>query len=248
MAVLPSVLYRSGQLLNMSAITQAARKASVIILWDCSHSVGVVPHYFERDGIELAVGCTYKYLNGGPGAVAFLYVHPEKLQQQPGLAGWFGCDPAKQFAMEPTFHAANDAGRFLLGTPHILSLAPLLGSLKIIGDAGIEGIRSQSLALTKFLRERVEAQLSQYGVTIVTPVEDGKRGGHVTLRHPDTARLSVALRQRGVVPDYRPPDLLRLAPAPLYTSFSECGRAVDILEELFRTGSYLETSADGLVT
>lgn len=247
-AVLPSVLYRSGQLLNMAAITQAARKAGVIILWDCSHSVGVVPHYFERDGIELVVGCTYKYLNGGPGALAFLYVHPERVSQQPGLAGWFGSDPSKQFAMEPNFQPADDAGRFLLGTPHILSLSPLLGSLKIIRQARIEVIREKSLALTMFLRDRVEAQLTRYGVTIVTPVEDDKRGGHVTLRHPHASRLSVALRQRGVVPDHRPPDLLRLAPSPLYTSFSECGRAVDILEELLCTGSFLETSADGLVT
>lgn len=248
MAVLPSVLYRSGQLLNLAAITQAARQAGVIILWDCSHSVGVVPHHFERDGIELAVGCTYKYLNGGPGAVAFLYVHPDRLHQRPGLAGWFGSDPAKQFAMQPTFYPAQDAGRFLLGTPHILSMVPLLGSLQVIRAVGIEAIREKSLKLTTFLREQVQAQLSSYGVTIVTPVEDERRGGHLTLRHPQAVKLSLALRQRGVIPDYRPPDLLRLAPAPLYTSISECAHAVEILETLLRTGSYLETTPDGLVT
>ena len=248
LAVLPSVLYRSGQLLNMKRITRAARQAGVTILWDCSHSVGVVPHQFEQDGIELAVGCTYKYLNGGPGAVAFLYVHPDKLGQSPGLAGWFGCDPTRQFAMEGVFHPAPDAGRFLLGTPHVLSLAPLLGALQMIQEAGMQAIREKSLKLTAYLRELAQAWLSHHGVTIVTPMEDTLRGGHLTLRHPHAAQLSIALRQMGVVPDFRLPDLLRLAPAPLYTSFSECARAVEILEELLRAGSYLESSADGLVT
>ncbi len=248
LAVLPSVLYRSGQLLNMKRITQAVRQAGVIILWDCSHSVGIVPHQFEQDGIELAVGCTYKYLNGGPGAVAFLYVHPDKLAQQPGLAGWFGCDPTRQFAMEAAFHPAHDAGRFLLGTPHVLSLAPLLGALQMIQQTGMQAIREKSLKLTAFLREQAQAQLSHHGVTIVTPMEDAQRGGHLTLRHPHAAQLSFALRQMGVVPDFRPPDLLRLAPAPVYTSFSECARSVEILEELLRAGSHLETSADALVT
>jgi kynureninase len=248
LAVLPSVLYRSGQLLNMKRITEAARQSDVTILWDCSHSVGVVPHQFELDGIELAVGCTYKYLNGGPGAVAFLYVHPDRLVQHPGLAGWFGCDPTRQFAMESAFHPAPDAGRFLLGTPQILSLAPLLGALQMIQQTSMQAIREKSLKLTGFLREHVQARLSHNGVAIVTPFDDSRRGGHLALRHPHAAQLSLALRQKGVVPDYRPPDLLRLAPVPLYTSFSECVRAVEILEELLRTGSYLETSADGLVT
>ena len=150
--------------------------------------------------------------------------------------------------MEAAFHPAHDAGRFLLGTPHVLSLAPLLGALQMIQETGMQAIREKSLKLTAFLREQAQARLNQYGVTIVTPMEDAQRGGHLTLRHPHAAQLSFALRQMGVVPDFRPPDLLRLAPAPLYTSFSECARSVEILEELLRAGSYLETSADGLVT
>lgn len=248
LAVLPSVLYRSGQLLNMKRITAVARQRHITILWDCSHSAGVVPHQFDDDGIQLAVGCTYKYLNGGPGAVAFLYVHPELLGTPPGLAGWFGSDPTKQFAMSSTFTPASDAGRFLLGTPHILSLAPLVGSLEMLQAVGVQAIRQKSLALTRFLREQVESRLTSFGVTCVTPIEDHERGGHISLRHPAAALLSQALRQRGVIPDYRPPDLLRLAPAPLYTSFAECVQAIDILEDLLRTASYQETTSHGLVT
>jgi kynureninase len=246
--VLPTVLYRSGQLLNIGRITRAGKQHGVTILWDCSHSVGVVPHQFLHDGIELAVGCTYKYLNGGPGAVAFLYVHPDRLHQLPGLAGWFGCDPARQFAMEQTFYPATDAGRYLLGTPHVLSLAPLLGALQVFHEVGINAIRRKSLLLTQILREVTEQKLSRYGVTCITPLTDTERGGHLTLRHPQAGKLSSTLRQRGMVPDHRPPDLLRLAPAPLYTSFVECVRAIDILEEVLRTVSYQELTPNGLVT
>lgn len=248
MALLPSVLYRSGQLLDMKRITAVARANQILVLWDCSHSAGVVPHHFEADGIQLAVGCTYKYLNGGPGAVAFLYVHSELLDTQPALAGWFGSDPARQFAMEPRFSPATDAGRFLMGTPHVLSLAPLLGSLPMIQQAGMQRIRQKSLALTQFLRNEIEQRLTSLGVTCVTPAKDAARGGHLTLRHPEAAALSIALRQRGVIPDHRPPDLLRLAPAPLYTSFAECSQAVTILEELLRTGAYRNVTTHGLVT
>jgi kynureninase len=237
-AVLPTVLYRSGQLLDVAGLTRAARERGVLVAWDCSHSAGVVPHRFRADGIDLAFGCTYKYLNGGPGAVGFLYVHPRLRDRGPGLAGWFGCDPARQFAMEPAFHPAADAGRFLMGTPHVLSLAPLLGPLRLIVEAGVESIRAKSLALTTFLRRAVADRLARHGVRVVTPVEDDRRGGHVTLAHPGAGRLSRALRARGVVPDFRPPDLLRLAPAPLYTSFAECERAVTVLDELLTDRSY----------
>jgi kynureninase len=248
LALLPSVLFRSGQLLDMRRLTAVAKDHGVTILWDCSHSAGVVPHQFEEDGIQLAVGCTYKYLNGGPGAVAFLYVSPSLLMTAPALAGWFGSDPKTQFAMRSEFTPALDAGRFMLGTPHVLSLAPLLGSLPMIAEAGMEAIRAKSLALTSYLRDVVEMRLALFGVTCITPRDDARRGGHLTLRHPEAAALSLALRQRGVIPDHRPPDQLRLAPAPLYTSFAECARAVDILEDLLRTGDHRNITRHDLVT
>jgi kynureninase len=238
LAVLPSVHFRTGQLLDMGHLTREARARGVLILWDCAHSAGVIPHRFRDEDIDLAFGCTYKYLNGGPGAVGFLYVHPRHRQREPGLAGWFGCDPARQFAMEPTFHPAADAGRFLLGTPHVLSLAPLIGSLSLIQRAGVAALRHKSLLLTEFLRQEVEARLTAHGVRVLTPAEEHRRGGHLALVHPQAGRLSRALRLRGVIPDFRPPDLLRLAPVPLYTSFSECQRAVDALQEILDTHTH----------
>jgi kynureninase len=240
LAVLPAVVYTTGQLLFVRESTKLAHRRGTMVVWDCSHSAGVIPHDFHRDGIDLAFGCTYKWLNGGPGSVGWLYVHPRLRDRLPGLAGWFGCDPARQFEMAAEFHPAADAGRYLIGTPHVLSLAPLLGSLGLIAEVGVPAIREKSLKLTAFLRELVEARLAEFGVRVVTPREDARRGGHLTLAHPDAGKLSRALRARGVVPDFRPPDLLRLAPAPLYTSFAECERAVDVLDDLLRTRSYLD--------
>lgn len=248
LAVLPAVLYRSGQLLSMKKLTQAGREAGVRIIWDCSHSVGAIPHQFDDDGIELAVGCTYKYLNGGPGAVAFLYVSSELLTQSPGLTGWFGSDPAKQFAMTPAFQPASDAGRFLLGTPHVLSLAPLLGALPMFLEVGMKTLREHSLKLTHFLRMMATAELGAFGVSCITPYDDHHRGGHITLQHPDAKLLSIALRERGVIPDFRAPDLLRLAPAPLYTSYTDMAQAIIILKDLLTTGSYHQSQSHALVT
>lgn len=238
-AVLPAVVYRSGQLLDVAEITRSARMKGATVAWDCSHSVGVVPHRLRADDVDLAFGCTYKHLNGGPGSTAFLYVHPRLRDRPPGLPGWFGSDPARQFDMADALTPAADAGRYLIGTPHVLSLAPLLGSLDLVGRAGIDAIRTKSLKLTRFLRERLEG----IGLVVVTPREDNRRGGHVTVSHPQAGALSRALRAAGVVPDFRPPDLLRLAPAPLYTTFAECDRAVDILRDVLASKSH-ERHAD----
>jgi len=238
LAVLPSVTYRAGQLLDMRDLTIAARELGTTILWDCSHSAGVIEHRFWKDEIDLAFGCGYKYLNGGPGAVGWLYVHPWLRERLPGLAGWFGSDPARQFEMSATFHPAADAGRFLIGTPHIFSLAPILGSLELIDRAGVPALWAKSLMQTQFLQVEIDTRLAQFGARTITPLEDGRRGGHITLAHPEAGNLSHALRARGVIPDFRPPDLLRFCPAPLYTSFAECARAINILEEILRSGAY----------
>ena len=248
-AVLPAVVYTTGQLLNLPRVTGAARGANFLVAWDCSHSAGVVPHRLRADGIDLAFGCGYKYLNGGPGAASWLYVHPRLQDRLPGLAGWFGCDPVRQFEMGAEFHPAPDAGRFQIGTPHVFSLAPLLGALGTVNDAGIDRIRAKSVAQTRFLMDAAEARLARYGVGTVTPRDPDRRGGHVALTHPDAAKLSRALRARGVVPDFRPPDILRLAPSPLYTSFAECAAAIDALEQILADGSHLELpDADDPVT
>lgn len=249
MAVLPSVVYRTGQFLDMPRLTWEARKRQVLVLWDCSHSAGVVPHRFASDEIDLAFGCTYKFLNGGPGSVGWLYVNPMFRGADPGLAGWFGSDPARQFEMSAEFLPSDDAGRFQIGTPHVLSLAPLLGALELVNRAGLDAVHQKSLELTGFLSRLVDDRLGRFGVRVITPKESDRRGGQVTLAHPAAGKLSRALRSRGVIPDYRPPDLLRLAPAPLYTSFAECERAIDILEEILATGAHEQLpDRDGPVT
>jgi kynureninase len=246
-AVLPAVVYTTGQLLDLPRVTAEARVKGVLVAWDCSHSAGIVPHHFADDGIDLAFGCGYKYLNGGPGAAAWLYISPRHAAVGPGLAGWFGSDPARQFAMADAFAPATDAGRFLMGTPHVFSLAPLLGALGVLLDVGVETLRTHSLALTAHLRGLVGAKLTRFGVRVVTPPEDHRRGGHVTLAHPAAGPLSAALRARHVVPDFRPPDLLRLCPHPLYNTPAECDSAVAVIEDLLATKAY-DGAAASVVT
>lgn len=248
-AVLSAVVYMSGQLMDLARISSAARERGVTVMWDCSHSAGVVPHRFADEGVEVAFGCGYKYLNGGPGAAAWLYVNGRYADVGPGLAGWFGVDPARQFNMADQFYPAADAGRFLAGTPNVLSLAPLLGTLDALAAEGIESIRTRSLTITARLRNLAEKRLSEFGVHVVTPREDHRRGGHVTLSHPHAVQLSAALRSKNVIPDFRPPNLLRLCPHPLYNTGEEIETAVEMLREMLATRSYEWVAAvDSLVT
>lgn len=237
MAILPSVVYRSGQLLDVAKLTHEARRRDVLVAWDCSHSAGAIPHQFRAEDIDLAFGCTYKYLNGGPGSPGWLYVHPRLRDRAPGLAGWFGSDPVRQFQMSAELQPADDSGRFMMGTPHILSLAPLVGALQLIRRAGVRALRTKSLLLTDYLIGRWTTPIGHRYVNIYTPVHHHERGGHVTFDTPFAARLSRALRAKGVICDFRPPTLLRLAPSPLYTSFAECKDAMDTFEDIVMSNS-----------
>lgn len=245
-AVFPSVVYTSGQLLDMERVTRAARASGVLIGWDCSHSIGAVPHALSEWGADFAFWCHYKYLNAGPGSVGGLYLNRRHLGQAPGLAGWFSSRKDTQFAMTHSLTPANDAGAMQIGTPHLLSMAPLDGTLRIHGEAGIGRIRAGSLARTAFLREMVEEELGPFGVTVATPTEPERRGGHLALVHPEAARISRALREAGVIPDFRQPDIVRLAPVALYTSFADCVEATSRLRGILSTRSYLslDTATD----
>lgn len=239
-AVLPSVLYASGQLLDLARITQAARANGVYILWDLSHSIGAVPHDLDTLGADGAFWCHYKYLNAGPGAIGGLYLNRRHWGKTVGLAGWWGSDKRRQFAMRHDFTPAGDAGSLQIGTPPILSLAPLSGALTVHEEAGMERLREKSLALTDFLGRAVQQELAGYGFGFATPTEDARRGGHLALIHPDASLLGQALRHAGVVPDYRPPDILRLAPVALYTSWADCLEAVRRLKAVMESGTYRE--------
>jgi len=243
---LPSVLYRSGQLLDLALLAARAREKGIPIGFDCSHSVGAVPHEFDRWGVDFALWCSYKYLNGGPGSTAFLYVNAAHHAEEPALAGWFGSAKERQFDMALDFTPAPDAGRWQISSPSILSAAPLIGSLRIFEEAGIAAVRERSLRLTRFLMDMADALLADepYGFTIGTPRQDGRRGGHVALIHPEGLRIAEALRARGVVPDFRPPDIIRIAPVALYNTFGELLTLVRHLREIVETKEYERCPAE----
>jgi len=237
---LPSVLYRSGQLLDMQKLTSAAHQRNIPIGFDCSHSVGAIPHYFNDWDVDFALWCSYKYLNGGPGCAAFLYVNQKHFGKDPLMAGWFGCDKNRQFDMLNTFIPADSAGRWQISSPGILGTSPVEGALKITLEAGIENIRRQSLRLTNYLAALLKEKiLKQFdGFRIATPLQPERRGGHIALEHPEALRICQALRARGIVPDLRPPNIIRLAPVALYNTFEEIFFLAGALEEIMQNREY----------
>lgn len=237
---LPSVLYRSGQLLNMQKLAKNAHKRGIPIGFDCSHSVGVVPHCFDKWDIDFALWCSYKYLNGGPGGTAFLYVNKRHFDREPALAGWFGYVKEKQFDLAIDFEHSKSAGGWQISSPPILSSAPLEGSLKMILEAGIDAIREKSLKMTSYLAYLIEEILSKppYNFSNGTPREAERRGGHIALEHREGMRISEALRARGVISDFRPPNVIRIAPIPLYNTYHEIWKTTQHLKAVIDNKEY----------
>lgn len=236
--VLPSVLYRSGQLLDMPRLTAEAHKRHIVIGFDLSHSIGSIPHALSEWGVDFAVWCNYKHLNGGPGAVAGIYVNKRHFGAAPGLAGWFGSRKDKQFDMSLTLTPAEHAGAYQMGTPHVLSAAPLIGALAMFQEAGIENIRQKSLQLTDYMMTLIRAELSGYGFTIGNPTDASRRGGHIFLEHPEAARICKALKENGIIPDFRPPNGIRLAPVALYNTFTDVWETVRRLKRIMEDEQY----------
>ncbi|MFC5366480.1 kynureninase [Salinirubrum litoreum] len=245
---MPSVFYRSGQLLDVERLTEIAHDHGALAGFDLAHSVGVVPHDLADIGVDFAVWCSYKYLNAGPGALAGLYVNRDHFGTTPALAGWWGHDKSTQFDMNLEFTPADSAGAWQIGTPHLLSLAPLEGSLSIIRDAGIDTIREKSVALTDYLIALVDERLAEFGCSVGTPRDADRRGGHVAVEHPEGQKLAEALKDRGVVVDFRPPNVVRLCPAPLYTGFADVWDVVEIARSVLAEGALAEyeTSSGGV--
>ncbi|EIT85619.1 kynureninase [Fictibacillus macauensis ZFHKF-1] len=236
--LLPSVLYRSGQLLDMKRLTKEAHDRNIIIGFDLCHSIGAVPHELSEWDVDFAFWCNYKYLNGGPGSTAGLYVNERHTKRTPGLTGWFGSNKEKQFDMNHVFEGADTAGAFQIGTPHILSTAPLIGSLSLFEEAGMKRIREKSLQLTRYMMDEIERELKAFQFAIGNPLEDERRGGHVCLLHAEAARICKSLKEFGVIPDFRAPDVIRLAPIALYTSFTEVHEAIQILKKIMTDKHY----------
>lgn len=222
------VSYRSAWIADAAAITALAHDAGALAMWDLSHSVGSVPLELDVWGVDLAVGCTYKYLCGGPGSPAFGYVargRHDRLRQP--VQGWMGhADP---FTMGPGYRPAPGARAVVSGTPPVLAAVPLLCGLDLLEEAGIAAVREKSRALTAYALELVDAWLD---VELVSPRDPDRRGGHVTIRRPGFRAVVDALWERGVIPDYREPDGIRIGLAPLSTSFAEVHEGLATLREL----------------
>ncbi|SHN26898.1 kynureninase [Cryptosporangium aurantiacum] len=239
---LSHVAYRSGALADMSTITEAAHAVGALVLWDLSHAAGSVPVPLTESGADLAVGCTYKYLNGGPGAPAFLYVRRE-LQatlRQP-IWGWFG--QQDQFAMGSTYQPVAGIERFAVGTPPVLGLYAVEEGIRPVVEAGIDAIRAKGVALTSYAVDLSDAWLTPLGFRLASPRDAARRGGHVSLYHPDGWRICQALIARDVVPDYRTPDRLRLGFSPLTTSFEDVWTGLSRLRDLVAAEEHLTFDA-----
>ncbi|WP_249012307.1 kynureninase [Conexibacter sp. DBS9H8] len=228
---LSHVTYRSGHRADMAAINALSHEAGALTLWDLSHSAGSVPLQLDRDGCDLAVGCTYKYLCGGPGSPAYLYV-ARALQSQlrQPIWGWLGrADP---FAMAPGYVAADGIRGFLSGTPPILSLAAVDAGVALIAEAGIDAIAEKGSRLGSFLIAAADERLAPHGVSVATPRDAARRGAHVALAHPRAHALTDALIRAGVVVDFRAPDVIRAGLAPLSTSYADVWAFIDTLDSL----------------
>ncbi len=251
LALLPSVYYKSGQLSDMKRLTKVAHRKKIVIGFDCCHSVGVVPHRFDEWDVDFAFWCNYKYMNSGPGGTASLYVNRRHFGARPGLAGWWGNDRSTMFNMETRHDPAKDVSAWQIGTINMFSAAPLEGSIRIMREAGIERIREKSLKITGYLMYLIDEMLGKapYNYAIATPREAERRGGHVGVAHREGWRINQALIARGVIPDFRPPNIMRLAPIPLYTSYLDVWKVAQHLKGVIDGKEYERYSDDrGTVT
>lgn len=239
---LSHVAYRSGALADLPAITAAARAHGARVVWDLSHSAGAVPIELQGAGAELAVGCTYKYLNAGPGAPAFLYVRDElQPRLRSPIQGWFG--QRDQFAMERDYDPEPGVRRFLAGTPPIVGLTAVQCGIESVGEAGIDALRAKGTALTELIVDLHDRDLAPLGFALGTPREPAERGAHVALRHPEAAAIARALRERArVIVDFRGPDVIRLGVPALYTRFGDVAEAIERLRGLVERGEHRELS------
>jgi kynureninase len=230
LVVVSHIAYRSAWLADVPMLTRIAHDAGALVLVDLCHSAGVVPVHLDEWVVDVAVGCTYKYLNGGPGAPAFAYVAERLLDDitQP-IQGWMGAtDP---FLMGPTYAPAPGIRRMLSGTPAIVGMLPLQDMLELISEVGIEQVREKSIGLTEHAVELADQILAPIGVAVASPRDPERRGGHVTLVHPSMREVTAALWQQDVIPDYRDPGGLRIGLSPLSTSYAEVERGLELVRE-----------------
>ena len=226
--ILTQVDYRTGRKHDMARITEAAHNAGALVLWDLSHSAGALPVDLLRDGVDLAVGCSYKYFNGGPGAPAYLFVAPALQDRiKPPISGWMGHE--QPFEFDRDYRPARGVMRNLCGTPAILSMSALDAALDVILSSDLATLRAKSQRLTGLFMELVEARCAEFGFEILTPTDPEARGSQVSVTHPDGYPIMAALIDQGVIGDFRSPDVLRFGFAPLFLRFVDVWDAVDKL-------------------
>lgn len=239
LAFFSSVLFSSGQKLDLEVITKTAQENDITVGFDLSHSVGVVPHELHKWKVDFAVWCSYKWVSAGPGSTAALFVHSRHLPIKPAFSGWWGHKKETQFDMNPDYTPAPGAGAFQLGTIDMLSAAPIKGALEVINKADIENIRNKSIAMTSYFIYLTDYYLENLGIEIITPRDSSQRGGHISLVHPESYRINKSLEASGVIGDFRSPNIIRLAPSPIYNSFQDIYYVVQILQKILKTKDYL---------
>lgn len=233
LVLLSLVSYKSAAIVDLDAVEIAGRRAGAHVVWDLSHAAGAIPLDLAARDVGLAVGCTYKYLNGGPGSPAFLHVAPRLSDRlRPPIQGWFA--QRDQFEMGPAFDPREGIAGWLVGSPPVLSLGLLEESTALIAEAGIDAIRAKSVALTAYAVTLLDAVLAPLGCRLGSPRDPARRGGHVAIRHPDAKALTARLIERNVIPDFREPDVIRFGLSPLTTSFADVRRGADTLAEILR--------------
>jgi kynureninase len=239
LVTLSHVVFKSGYMYDAKTITEYAHRKGALVLWDLSHSVGSVPVELDNWGADFAAGCTYKYLNGGPGSPAFLYVR-KGLQDQAlsPIWGWFG--ERAPFSFELEYAPAEGIQRFLCGTPPVVSVLAMEQGVDLLLEVGMPRLRKKSIALTNYLIDLFDAQLVSLGFTLGTPREVEQRGSHVSLRHADGYRINLALiEDMNVIPDFREPDNIRLGVTPMYTSFVDIWECVHRIQRVVTEKRYM---------
>jgi kynureninase len=245
LVTLQAIHYRSGSRPDIKGITDLCRKYGILVVWDCSHAIGAIELNLDANGVDLAVGCTYKYGNAGPGGTAWLYVN-KKIQNElrVPIQGWFS--QKDQFTMGPFFEPADDIRRFQIASPSIIGMRMIQASFKMIEEATIQAIEHKANVGTEMMIALFDAWLKPLGFELLTPRDPKERGGHITIGHPDAKKIATAMRTEiKVVPDYRTPDSIRLAIAPLPTSYTEVWDGFKRLKDLVESKKYLEIQDNG---
>lgn len=237
--MLTQVNFRCGKIHDMEKLTKLAQQKGIIVVWDLAHSAGAIPVELDHCKVDFAVGCGYKYLNGGPGSPAFVYVakHHQEALEQP-LSGWMG--HAAPFAFDPNYTADKGVEKFLCGTPPVISLSILNSALDVFADVSMQQIRDKSIKLTELFIHMIEQVPALKSLKCISPTDKHQRGSQVAYTHPHAYAICQALIDRGIILDFRAPDILRAGFTPLYTSYSDVWRCVEVLTEIIEQQRFLD--------